>query len=120
MDEASLAGENHLVLLENGRITEFTLHPEEVGLPVYDNEAIKGGTAAENANILLDVLKGRHGACRDTVLLNAGIGIYASGKADSIKVGIELAKESIDSGKALKRLERLVEYSKGRLADKVH
>lgn len=112
MDEASLAGDNHLVLLEEGKITPFTLHPEEVGLPVHDNEAIKGGTPEENAQILLDVLNGKQGAYRDTVLLNAGIGLYASGKADSIKDGIELARNSIDEGNALARLQGLVARSK--------
>lgn len=51
------------------------------------------------------------GAYLDTVLLNAGIGIYTSGKTDSIKAGIELARESILSGAALERLERLVSFS---------
>ncbi|WLV25081.1 anthranilate phosphoribosyltransferase [Aciduricibacillus chroicocephali] len=112
MDEASLAGENHLVLLEGGKITPFTLHPDEVGLPVYDNEAIKGGTAAENAQILLDVLNGKPGPYLDTVLLNAGIGLYASGTAESIKEGVELARKSIQEGSALARLQGLVDRSK--------
>lgn len=120
MDEASLAGENHLVLLADGKITPFTLHPEEVGLPVYDNDAIKGGTAEENAEILLNVLKGKPGAYLDTVLLNAGIGLFASGTADSIQEGVALARESIASGSALRRLERLVEYSNSSLANNVH
>jgi len=117
MDEASLAGENHLVLLENGKITPFTLHPEEVGLPVYDNDAIKGGTAKENARILLDVLQGKPGPYLDTVLLNAGIGLYASGIADSIKDGVERARKSIFEGKALERLEGLIACSKSMRSD---
>ncbi|MFP7492690.1 anthranilate phosphoribosyltransferase [Terribacillus saccharophilus] len=110
MDEASLAGENHLVLLEDGKQTNFTLHPEEVGLPVYPLEAIKGGDAAENADILLRVLKGETGAHRDTVVLNAGLGIFANGKAASIQDGIKLAQESIDSGAARQKLQFLIDY----------
>ncbi|WP_338452156.1 anthranilate phosphoribosyltransferase [Niallia oryzisoli] len=112
MDEASLQGDNYLVILENGVISEKTLHPEEVGLPVYPNEAIVGGYARENAEILRNVLKGKKGAYRDTVLLNAGIGIYVGGKADSIQHGVEMAEELIDSGAALEKLNRLIEVSK--------
>jgi len=112
MDEASLQGDNYLVILENGIITEKTLHPEEVGLPVYPNEAIVGGYARENAEILRNVLEGKKGAYRDTVLLNAGIGIYVGGRAATIQNGVEIAEELIDSGAALEKLNRLIEASK--------
>lgn len=111
MDEASLAGENQLILLDNGDLIPFSLHPEEVGLPVYSNEEIKGGNAKENAAILASVLNGKKGAYRDTVLLNAGLALFTNGVAKDIKEGIKMAKESIDSGAARERLERLVEYS---------
>lgn len=111
MDEASLAGDNQLILLDNGELIPFTLHPEEVGLAVYSNDAIKGGSPRENATILKSVLNGDKGAYRDTVLLNAGLALFTNGVAKDIKEGIELAKESIDSGAARERLARLVEYS---------
>jgi anthranilate phosphoribosyltransferase len=111
MDEASLQGENHLVVVEKGSIRKQTVHPEEVGLSIFENEAIQGGDAKENAEILTNVLKGEKGAKRDTVLLNAGIGIFAAGKADSIQEGIQLAKESIDSGAAFEKLQLLIEKS---------
>ncbi|SNZ04208.1 anthranilate phosphoribosyltransferase/anthranilate synthase/phosphoribosyltransferase [Terribacillus aidingensis] len=110
MDEASLAGDNHLVLLEEGKQTAFTLHPEEVGLSVYPLEAIKGGDAADNAQILLRVLNGEAGVHRDTVVLNAGLGIYANGKTNSIHKGIKMAQESIDSGAAKAKLQYLIDY----------
>lgn len=112
MDEASLAGENHLILLENGEIKPFTLHPEEIDLPVYSNDAIKGGTAIENAEILKNVLNGKPSAYLDTVLLNAGIGLFANGVASSIKDGIKQARVSIESGAALECLDNLINYSK--------
>ncbi len=112
MDEASLQGENHLVVLENGHISEQTLHPAEVELPVYSNEEIRGGEARENAEILVNVLKGQKGAFRDTVLLNAGIGIFTAGKAKTIQEGILHAKESINSGAAFHKLTDLVELSR--------
>lgn len=112
MDEASLAGENHLVLLEDGEITSFTLHPQEVGLPTYSNKDIQGGDAKENAAILLSVLNNEASPYLDTVLLNGGIGFFANGKTSSIQDGIEVARESIASGAALDRLNELVKYSK--------
>jgi anthranilate phosphoribosyltransferase len=112
MDEASLQGENHLTLLEDGVISKQSFVPDEVGLPQYDNSAIKGGDSKENAVILKNVLSGEKGACRDTVLLNAGIGIYASGRAVNIVDGINIARDVIDSGAAYEKLQGLIEMTR--------
>ncbi|PAE40046.1 anthranilate phosphoribosyltransferase [Bacillus sp. 7884-1] len=112
MDEASLQGENHLTLLEDGVISKQSFVPGEVGLPQYDNSAIKGGDSKENALILKNVLSGEKGACRDTVLLNAGIGIYASGRAENIADGISIARDVIDSGAAYEKLQGLIEMTR--------
>jgi anthranilate phosphoribosyltransferase len=112
MDEASLQGENHLTLLEDGVISKQSFIPGEVGLPQYDNSAIKGGDSKENALILKNVLSGEKGACRDTVLLNAGIGIYASGRAENIVDGINIARDVIDSGAAYGKLQGLIEMTR--------
>lgn len=112
MDEASLAGENELILLDDGDLIPFTLHPEELNLPVYPNEAIRGGNPKENAEILLNVLKGKQGAYLDTVLLNASIGLFASGTAPTIQKGVEIARESIHSGAAIEKLQYLIDYQK--------
>ena len=112
MDEASLQGENHLAILDNGMITNQSFTPEAVNLPQYDNSAIRGGDAKENAEILINVLRGEKGAHRDTVLLNAGIGIFAGTKADSIEAGIKMAEEVIDSGAAYEKLTALIDKSK--------
>lgn len=111
MDEASLQGENHIALLEDGKITSYTLTAEEVGLQSAPNSAIVGGDAKENAAILLRVLQGEKSVYRDTVLLNAGLGIYASGQANTVKQGIEKAENSIDSGRAYTILRQLIEKS---------
>jgi anthranilate phosphoribosyltransferase len=111
MDEASLQGENHFTLLEDGAISTQTFVPEEVGLPQYDNSAIKGGDSKENAEILKQVLSGEKGAHRDTVLLNAGIGIFTSGKASNIVEGINIARDVIDSGAAYGKLQQLIELT---------
>lgn len=112
MDEATLAGDTNLVIVEGGSISHMTLSQEETGLPYYPNEAIRGGDAGRNADILLGVLRGDHGAYRDTVLLNAGLGIFANGTASTIQEGIHIASESIDSGAALSKLQCLIQYSR--------
>src|SRR5699024_6508200 len=95
MDEASLAGDNHLVLLKDGEITSFTLTAADVGLTSYPNEAIRGGDTKRNAEILLSVLNNEPSAYLDTVLFNAGIGLFANGKAETIREGVEFAREII-------------------------
>ena len=74
-------------------------------------DEIIGGNAERNARIILSVLRGDDGPFRDTVLLNAGLGIYAHGKANTIEEGIARAKESIDSGAALNKLNFLIKYN---------
>lgn len=112
MDEASLLGENELILVDDNELIPFTLTPEDVGLSSYTMEDIRGGDARENAEILKNVLNGENGAYLDTVLLNAGLGLFTNGKAGTIKSGVAMARESIESGAAKERLERLIEYSK--------
>jgi anthranilate synthase/phosphoribosyltransferase len=108
VDEASLQGENHLSILEDGNVQTLTLHPKEVGLEQANNQYIRGGSPKENAEITMRVLNGEEGAYRDTVLLNAAIGFYASGEVRTFQEGVSLAKESIDSGKALAKLQQLI------------
>lgn len=115
MDEASLAGTNHLILLENDKLTEFTITPEDVGLPRYDNNAILGGDAKMNADILYSVLNNEPSAYLDTVLLNTGLALFANGHVDTIKDGIDEARISISSGAALEKLTTLIHYSKNRV-----
>lgn len=111
MDELSLAGENHLVILENNQLQSLTLTPEEIGLPTYSIDEVAGGDAERNASIMMSILRGDDGPFRDTVLLNAGVGIFANGKVKTIQDGIKQAKESIDSGAALEKLEFLIKES---------
>ncbi|EAG4419884.1 anthranilate phosphoribosyltransferase, partial [Listeria monocytogenes] len=116
MDEASLAGENHYALYENGEVHLYTLRPEDVGLTSYPLEAITGGDAKENAAILRSVLEGEPGAYLDTVLLNAGFGLFANGKVETVQEGVDLAKDLISSGLAKQKLADLITYQKEVLA----
>ena len=119
MDEASLAGVNHLVLMDKGDLIPFTLHPEEVGLPIATIDAIRGGDARENARILKSVLQGEPSPYLDTVLLNTGIGLFASGATNTIQEGVHKARESISSGRALNSLHQVITYSQKRQLSEV-
>lgn len=94
-----------------GRINNYEIYPEDFGFNRAKPDDLLGGSASDNARILLDILNGKTGPQRDIVLLNAGAAIYASDKTKSIEEGIKLAKESIDSKKALEKLELLRKYS---------
>lgn len=114
MDEASLAGDNHLVLMDEGECIPFTLNAQEVGLSNAPLEEIRGGDAKENAEILKSVLRGEPSAYLDTVLLNAGIGLFAAGVSSTIQDGVHQARKSIQTGRALSVMESVVAYSQNR------
>ncbi|CEG27501.1 anthranilate phosphoribosyltransferase [Bacillus sp. B-jedd] len=111
LDEASLEGENQLAIIEGSDISYFSITPEEVGLKRRENKEIKGGSAMENARILEGVLAGNPGPYRETVLLNAGLGIYSAMHANTIQEAIQMAARSIDSGAAYAKLESLKRIS---------
>ncbi|WP_425505483.1 anthranilate phosphoribosyltransferase [Sporosarcina jiandibaonis] len=111
MDEASLAGQNAFVLLDQGDLIPFSLTPDDVGLQAADLSAIRGGTPVENAEITRSVLGGERGPRFDTVVFNAGIGLFANGQAGTIQEGVKLATDSILSGRALEKLEAVIAFS---------
>lgn len=111
LDEISTTAPTHVTELNESRIESYSLRPEEFGLPVSSMEDYKGGDAATNAAILKDVLGGEKGPKRDIVLLNSAAVIVAGGKADDLKEGLEVAKDSIDSGLAMQKLNQLIEVS---------
>ncbi len=112
MDEISLLGKTRIVELRDGWVTSFELDPTEYGIALAPLEALGSGDAAANATVIRDVLAGRDkGPRRDIVVLNAAAGIVVSGLADSFAQAVPLAEASINQGKALQCLERLVEVS---------
>ncbi|ODN68780.1 Anthranilate phosphoribosyltransferase [Methylobrevis pamukkalensis] len=113
LDEITVTGPTRVAALEDGRVTTFDVAPEDVGLARHPADALKGGTADENAAALRGVLDGTRNAYRDAVLMNAGAGILLAGKADDFAGGVAMAAEAIDSGAALRALERLVAVSNG-------
>lgn len=110
-DEITICGVTWVCALENGEITEFEVHPEDAGLPVHPFEDIMGGTPVENAVAFRALLNGEQSAYRDAVLLNAAAALVIADKAVDLKSGVELARESIDSGKALAAATKLAEIT---------
>ncbi|WP_296431851.1 anthranilate phosphoribosyltransferase [Yoonia sp.] len=106
-DEITICGPTAVAALENGKIRSREIHPEDAGLPVHNFRDILGGTPQENAVALMALLEGEQGAYRDAVLLNAAAALIVADKVETLKDGVELARESIDSGKAKKALETL-------------
>lgn len=112
MDEFTLTGKTTVSEIIDGRVDTYQVAPEQFGLHRASLEELQGGDGIQNARITADILKGNiQGPKREIVLLNAGATLYAGGITDSINEGIKLAAESIDSGKAFRVLERLVELS---------
>jgi anthranilate phosphoribosyltransferase len=106
-DELTITGVSWVAALEGGAVTMREVHPEDAGLPVHSFEAITGGSPEDNGRALLAVLSGEKGAYRDAVLLNAAAALTIAGKANDLPQGVEIASESIDSGKAVEKLEGL-------------
>ncbi|ARF17347.1 anthranilate phosphoribosyltransferase [Sporosarcina ureae] len=111
MDEASLAGQNEFVLLDHGDLIPFSMTADDVGLEYAPLSAIKGGDAIENAATTRSILGGERGPKFDTVVLNAGIGLFANGQVSTIQEGVKVATDSILSGKALAKLDAVVAFS---------
>lgn len=108
MDEVSLGAATLVGELKKGQITEYEIHPEDFGLPMVSNRALKVETPEQSRQMLLDVLSGATGAAHDIVCLNAGAALYAANVAASIQDGIAKARAAIASGAAKAKLEALV------------
>ncbi len=108
LDEITITGRTKITELNKGRLKTYFVSPEKFGMKRSKLEDIKGGSAKENADILLSILEGERGARRNVVLLNAAAALVAGFKAGNFKTGIGLAEDSIDSGRALEKLNRLI------------
>ena len=109
LDEITTTGATHIASLEaDGSVREFTVTPEDAGLPRASLDDLKGGEPAENAAALHRLLDGERGAYRDIVLFNASAALVLAGKADGLKDGVALAAAAIDDGRAAGTLNKLV------------
>jgi anthranilate phosphoribosyltransferase len=108
MDEVSTLGPTRVAELNDGRITTFEVSPEDAGLPTATMDKLVGGDRDHNAAALRGLLQGTPSAYRDIVVLGSAAALIVAGKADDLKAGAEMAADSIDSGRALEALNRLV------------
>ena len=111
LDEISMSAPTTICEIKDGWYRTFVITPEDFGLRRCTKDELVGGTPEENAKITVAILNGEKGPKRDAVLMNAGASLYIGGKAATMKEGIALAAELIDSGKALETLNKLIEIS---------
>lgn len=111
LDEITITAESKVTELWKGELNTYTIAPEDFGLERATLGEIQGGDARQNSQIILGVLRGDRGPRRDIVLLNAAAAFVASARASDLREGVGIAAESIDSGKALEKLERLIEFT---------
>ena len=111
LDEISLSSSTKVCEIKDGWFKSYVIKPEDFGFERCSKDDLKGGSPQDNAQITRDILDGKKGHKRNAVLLNAGAALYIAGKAQSFNDGVKLAAELIDSGKAAKTLEKLIEVS---------
>ncbi len=107
LDEISVSARTKISRFKGGAIENFYIEPEDFGIWKNDIEHIRGGDKEENAAITLSILHGEEGARRDIVLMNSAVAIIAAGKTEDFKTAFGVASESIDSGRALRKLEEV-------------
>jgi anthranilate phosphoribosyltransferase len=108
MDEISLSGETLVGELRGGEVHEYTVHPSDFGLPVYDSRVLRVANRDESVQCIQRALANEDGPVRDIVLLNAGAALCCAGVAGSIADGVKQAREAVASGKALAKLSQFV------------
>ena len=111
LDEISMSAPTTVCEIRDGWFKSTVIAPEDFGLERCTKEDLRGGTPAENAQITRAILSGEKGPKRNAVLMNAGAALYIGGKADSLKDGVALAAENIDSGRAMATLNKFIEVS---------
>ncbi|NLT67253.1 MAG: anthranilate phosphoribosyltransferase [Acidobacteria bacterium] len=112
LDEITITGESKISEVRDGEVRTYYVTPEDFGIARAPISAIQGGDAKENAVIIHEILSNRGGPRQNVVLLNAAAGLVVGGKASGLREGIQLARESIASGRALSCLERLIELTR--------
>ena len=111
MDEVSLGAATLVGELKNGEITEYEIHPEDFGMVMASNRALRVETPEQSKAMLIGVLDNKPGAAKDIVILNAGAGLYAANVTGSMKEGVEKARAAIESGAAKAKLVALIQAS---------
>lgn len=110
LDEISISSPTKVSEIIDGKIINYEIKPEDFNLERRSIEEIKGGTPKDNAQFILDVFRGEKGAKRDVIVINSAAIIYLSGLVSSIKEGVKIASDLIDSGAVLSQLEKIKSY----------
>ena len=111
LDEVTITGKTHCAELKNGSIKEFSIHPSDLGIPTAKITDILGGEPKENAKEILNLFNGNKGAFRNVVIMNSASALVATGNAKNLEEGAKMSIKSIDEGKALKKLEMLIQMT---------
>ena len=111
LDEVTITGDTYCAQLKDGLITEFTLNPSDLDMPISNITEIIGGEPEENAKEIRALLNGKKNAFRNVVILNSAAALVATGNADNLEHGAKKAIMSLDSGQAIKKLEMLINVS---------
>ncbi len=111
LDEISINEKTTIWELKENTLSGYTITPEELGFHRAKVEEIKGGTTGDNATMIRDVLKSKKGPRRDVVLLNAAASMVAGDIVGNLREGVELAREVIDNGRALHKLQEFIQVS---------
>lgn len=111
LDEISMSAPTTVCEVKNGNYNSYVIEPEQFGFEKCSKADLAGGTPEENAAITKAILNGEKGAKRNAVVLNAGAGLYVAGKASSVKEGVHIAEQIIDSGTANARLDEFIKLS---------
>jgi anthranilate phosphoribosyltransferase len=112
LDEISISGPTAVGELKDGEIQEYTIAPQDFGLPVHDQAAIRANSVDESKALLLAALENRDGAARDVVALNAGASIYVAGLTETLADGIKMAKAVMASGAARRKVDQFVAFTR--------
>jgi anthranilate phosphoribosyltransferase len=112
IDEVSLGAATLIGELKDGNVTEYEIHPEDFGLSMMSNRGLKVADAAESKAMLIEALENREGTPREIVILNAGTALYAANVVGSIADGIHLARDTVASGAARKKLDDFVQITR--------
>jgi anthranilate phosphoribosyltransferase len=112
LDEFSVSSPSYVTEIKNGIISEYVVHPQDLGIQLSRLPDIIGGTPRKNAQIIIDILSSEiQGPKLDILVLNSAAGLYVSGKVSNLKEGIDMAKQSISDGKTIALLDQLKRYN---------
>jgi len=111
LDEISLRAPTFVCEVKDGWVRSYTIKPEQFGFERCHPDDLRGGTPAENAEILKAVLQGEKGAKRNAAILNAAAAMFITGRYESIAAAVTVAEHVIDSGKAYEKLEEFIRFS---------